>query len=57
MALTATATEAVRNDIVENLKLVSPRITVTGFDRFVLLLLKQSLNWDEKSFYRFLSRS
>uniref|UniRef100_A0A914M7G4 ATP-dependent DNA helicase n=2 Tax=Meloidogyne incognita TaxID=6306 RepID=A0A914M7G4_MELIC len=33
MALTATATEPVRNDIVENLRLVSPKITVTGFDR------------------------
>uniref|UniRef100_A0A915NLR1 DNA helicase n=1 Tax=Meloidogyne floridensis TaxID=298350 RepID=A0A915NLR1_9BILA len=32
MALTATATEPVRNDIVENLRLLSPKITVTGFD-------------------------
>uniref|UniRef100_A0A915M317 DNA 3'-5' helicase n=1 Tax=Meloidogyne javanica TaxID=6303 RepID=A0A915M317_MELJA len=34
MALTATATEPVRNDIVENLRLLSPKITVTGFDSF-----------------------
>ena len=39
MALTATATEPVRNDIVENLRLVSPKITVTGFDRFVCILI------------------
>ena len=33
MALTATATPAVRNDIVRMLKLRSPKLHVTGFDR------------------------
>ena len=33
IALTATATEKVRSDIVEQLKLTAPRVFVTGFDR------------------------
>ncbi|KAI1713758.1 DEAD/DEAH box helicase domain-containing protein [Ditylenchus destructor] len=33
MALTATATKAVRNDIINNLALRNPIITLTGFDR------------------------
>jgi len=37
IALTATATEGVRQDIVRNLQLHEPRIVVTGFDRTNLL--------------------
>lgn len=33
MALTATATPNVRNDIRKNLKLKNPLVTVTSFDR------------------------
>jgi len=33
MALTATATEPVRNDICQNLNMKEPKITTTGFDR------------------------
>lgn len=33
MALTATATEPVRNDIVQNLQFSSPKILLSGFDR------------------------
>jgi ATP-dependent DNA helicase RecQ len=33
IALTATATDRVRSDIVENLRLRTPRIFITGFDR------------------------
>ena len=38
MALTATATPVVRNDICNNLKLKNPLITCTGFDRPNLFL-------------------
>jgi len=34
MALTATATESVRNDIIDALRLREPRVTITGYDRF-----------------------
>jgi len=34
MALTATATQLVRNDIVEALQLRDPRVTITGYDRY-----------------------
>jgi superfamily II DNA helicase RecQ len=37
IALTATATPAVRKDVVKSLKLINPIITVTSFDRFVKL--------------------
>ena len=37
IALTATATEDVRQDIVHNLQLKTPRVVVTGFDRTNLL--------------------
>ncbi len=33
IALTATATDRVRSDIVENLRLQAPRVFITGFDR------------------------
>ena len=33
MALTATATPAVRKDIAKSLKMMNPNITCTGFDR------------------------
>lgn len=36
IALTATATEPVQNDIVNNLKLINPIITLTGFNRYFL---------------------
>lgn len=39
MALTATATKAVRNDILNNLALRNPIITLTGFDRCVFQCL------------------
>uniref|UniRef100_A0A1I8BTA7 ATP-dependent DNA helicase n=1 Tax=Meloidogyne hapla TaxID=6305 RepID=A0A1I8BTA7_MELHA len=48
MALTATATEPVRNDIVENLRLISPKVTVTGFDRAVQNDLECLLTEDPK---------
>uniref|UniRef100_A0A915DMQ8 ATP-dependent DNA helicase n=1 Tax=Ditylenchus dipsaci TaxID=166011 RepID=A0A915DMQ8_9BILA len=38
MALTATATSPVRSDIIKNLMLVSPIITLTGFDRSNLFI-------------------
>lgn len=34
MALTATATNPVRNDIIENLKLKSPKVVLSGFNRY-----------------------
>ena len=37
IALTATATEDVRNDIIHSLHLAEPRVVVTGFDRINLL--------------------
>ena len=36
IALTATATATVRQDIIKNLQLINPAVTCTGFDRFFL---------------------
>lgn len=48
MALTATATSVVRRDIVKSLKLESPLITVTSFDRFDYFII--NLDCGEDSF-------
>ncbi len=46
IALTATATERVRADIVERLELREPKIYITGFDRPNLYYMVQSANSD-----------
>lgn len=40
IALTATATPAVRQDILNSLNLIKPLVTVTSFDRFILFNYK-----------------
>jgi ATP-dependent DNA helicase RecQ len=50
VALTATATEDVRQEIIENLGLHDPTITVTGFDRTNLSYQCRHLKPSEKNF-------
>ena len=44
LAMTATATPSVRNDICENLRLKNPVVTVTSFDRLGLEMFFRSLS-------------